>query len=103
MHHYRAANGTTFNFSSDMSGQVRIEGAAIIAGGTVAINGADLVYFVDWFRREYLSCDVDGCEERSHYREDEKCRLHSAVSALLEMTPEERAATFETVRGLTGG
>jgi hypothetical protein len=47
-HHFKAKGGTSFNFNSDLSGDVNI---AVPADYGTFAPGADLLEFVDWYRR----------------------------------------------------
>lgn len=65
MHHFKAKGGTVFNFNSDLSGDVQVHrepgpynpevgGDSLVdVDGVTHIPGADLLEFVDWWRREY--------------------------------------------------
>lgn len=56
MHHYKAKGGTSFNFNSDLSGPLFVEGPPGLPNtgcraGEAKVPAADVLEFVDWYRR----------------------------------------------------
>lgn len=79
-HHFKAKGGTVFNFNSDLSGDVRLlDGERYEAH----IPAADLLEFVDWWRREY-GATVDLSDETvltSHWSVTcEECKVAGVAS-----------------------
>lgn len=52
MHHFKAKNGTKFNFNSDMSGEVYVS-SPCSGGESAEIPGDDILEFVNYLNKEY--------------------------------------------------
>jgi len=93
-HHFRAKRGTFFNFNSDMSGRVHVLSSQRFPGSEGEIDAADLLEFVDWYRRtpgygldEEAAAETLTAEEREALVEyvDEQDRASVEVAKLLRI------------------
>ena len=57
MHHYKADNGTHFNFNSDLSGDIHIHREPDDA--VACVSGHDLKAFILWWMAEYEAPETE--------------------------------------------